>query len=251
MFRRLLIANRGEVAARVARTCKRLGIEPVAVASAADREASWLAEASRVVVIGGGRASESYLDQSALIEAALHTGCAAVHPGWGFLAENGPFASRCAAAGLTFVGPQPDQIRRMGDKAVARRTMADLGMPVIPGTRSPLSGVEEARAVAEEMGYPVLLKAVSGGGGRGMRRVDQPAELDSAFAQAQAEAVSSFGDGRLLPRAAHRGRPAHRGAGGGRPVRSTRSPWASGSARCSAGIRRWWRRLPSPGLPDR
>jgi acetyl-CoA carboxylase biotin carboxylase subunit len=197
MFRRILIANRGEVAARVARTCHRLGVEVVAVASAADLDAAWLREVDVVVPIGGARAADSYLSADALIAAGLRERCAAVHPGWGFLAENAHFASRCEAAGLTFIGPRAKHIRAFGDKALARETMAALGMPIIPGTRTPLESLQEARTAAEEVGYPVLLKAVAGGGGRGMRAVDDPADLDAAFAEAAAEATSSFGDGRL------------------------------------------------------
>jgi len=197
MFRRVLIANRGEVAARVLRTCRRLGIEVVAVASEADADAAWLADADVVVPIGPARAARSYLDQDALLETALHHRCAAVHPGWGFLAENDQFAARCEAAGLTFVGPRPRQIRMMGDKALARRTMADLGLDVIPGTREPVSDAAEASRAAEEIGFPLLLKAVAGGGGKGMRAVETAAELPAAFAQASGEAASAFGDGRI------------------------------------------------------
>jgi len=197
MFRRLLIANRGEVAARVHRTCRRLGIETVAVASKADRDASWLEDVDVVVPLGPARASESYLDADALIEVALHHRCAAVHPGWGFLAENALFARRCEAAGLTFVGPDPRHMSLMGDKAVARDTMAALGMPVIPGSDGEVSSLEQARELADQIGYPVLLKAVAGGGGRGMRGVDSPDQLADAHRDATAEAVSSFGDGRL------------------------------------------------------
>jgi acetyl-CoA carboxylase biotin carboxylase subunit len=197
MFRRILIANRGEVAARVVRTCNRMGVETVAVASEADRDQQWLSEATRVVTLGPARAAASYLDQDALIEVALHHHCAAVHPGWGFLAENDGFAARVAAAGLTFVGPSPRLCREMGDKALARRTMKRLGMPLIPGTEDPVSGVEEAKRVAEEIGYPVLLKAVAGGGGRGMRPVDRPEDLEEAFQSASAEALAAFGDGRM------------------------------------------------------
>jgi len=197
MFRRVLIANRGEVAARVASTCRRMGIETVAVASVADREQAWLQGVDHVVGLGGARPAESYLDGAALVEVGRHTGCSAVHPGWGFLSENATFAARCEAAGLTFVGPGPQHMRRMGDKAVARATMAELGMPIIPGSKEPVDTLERAREVADEVGYPVLLKAVSGGGGRGMRGVDDPAELPDAFAAATAEALSSFGDGRL------------------------------------------------------
>ena len=197
MFRRLLIGNRGEVAARILRTCKRLGVETVAIASAADRTSAWLDEADAVVVVGGARAAESYLDAAALVETAVHHGCSAIHPGWGFLSENAEFALRCEAAGVTFVGPGAHHLRLMGDKAAARRTMSALGMPVIPGTEEPVPDLKTAQKTAETIGYPILLKAVSGGGGRGMRKVDQPADFSGAFVQAQAEAVSAFGDGRL------------------------------------------------------
>jgi acetyl-CoA carboxylase biotin carboxylase subunit len=197
MFRRLLIANRGEVAARVLRTCRRLGVQVVAVVSEADAGAQWTADADIVVPIGPARASHSYLDQDALLEVALHHGCSAVHPGWGFLAENDVFAARCEAAGLAFVGPRPREIRRMGDKALARRTMADLGLPVIPGSREPVGDVATALRIAGEIGFPALLKAVAGGGGKGMRNVERAAELPSAFAEATTEATSAFGDGRM------------------------------------------------------
>ena len=152
MFRRVLIANRGEVAARVARTCRRMGIEAVAVASAADLDQAWLRDVDRVVALGGARASESYLDADALLEAGLSTGCSAVHPGWGFLSENAAFAARCEAAGLSFVGPAPIHMRQMGDKAVARSTMAKLGMPIIPGSDEPVGSIDAARRVAVTVG---------------------------------------------------------------------------------------------------
>ncbi len=197
MFRKLLIANRGEVAARVARTAARLGISTVAVASEADRDAAWLAEASEVVVIGGARSHDSYLDADAIIAVGLHTGCAAVHPGWGFLSENATFAVRCQAAGITFVGPDAHHMRVMGDKSLARQTMSDLGMPIIPGSKEAVTDVDAARRIADEMGYPILLKAVAGGGGRGMRAVDEPEQLADAFRDAVAEATGAFGDGRM------------------------------------------------------
>ncbi len=197
MFRRILIANRGEVAARVARTCKRMGIRSVAVASAADRDAQWLADADDVVVLGPAQASASYLDVGAILTAATRTGATAIHPGWGFLSENEAFAVRCEAAGLAFVGPYPTHLRQMGDKSVARATMSALGMPIIPGSKEPCATVDDARRVAEEVGYPILLKAVAGGGGKGMRRVDDPSELAEAFQSATSEATSAFGDGRM------------------------------------------------------
>jgi acetyl-CoA carboxylase biotin carboxylase subunit len=197
MFRRILIANRGEVAARVARTASRLGIETVAVTSTADSSQAWLETVDRVVCIGPPRASQSYLDADALIEVGRHEGCAAVHPGWGFLSENEHFAARCEAAGLTFIGPSPKHLRTMGDKSLARATMGALGMPLIPGSKEPVADAEHALRVAEEVGYPILLKAVAGGGGRGMRGVDRPEDLPAAFEEASAEAIASFGDGRM------------------------------------------------------
>ena len=197
MFRRILIANRGEVAARVVRTCNRLGIETVAVASAADRDAQWLTDATVVVGLGGARAIDSYLDQDALLEIAIRHRCAAIHPGWGFLAENALFALRCAAAGITFIGPSPTHQKAMGDKALARKTMKALGLDPIPGCDDPVADADEALRVADRIGYPVLLKAVAGGGGRGMRPVDAPDGLREAFESASAEALAAFGDGRM------------------------------------------------------
>ncbi len=197
MFRRVLIANRGEVAARIARTCRRMGIGVVAVASAADRDAAWLQTADEVVLVGPARSAASYLDVGAILTAATRTRCSAVHPGWGFLSENASFAQRAEAAGLAFVGPTAGQLRAMGDKSLARATMKSLGMPIIPGSDAPVSSGDEAARVAEAIGYPILLKAVAGGGGKGMRRVDRPEELAEAFANATAEAVAAFGDGRM------------------------------------------------------
>jgi len=193
MFRRLLVANRGEVAARILRTARRLGIETVAVCSRADRDLSYLRLADEVVEIGGTRA---YLDMDALIEAAESTRCSAIHPGWGFLAENPTFAARCEAARITFVGPRPRSMRQMADKAQARATMTALGLAPVPGT-GVLPSPEAARAATQQMGPPVLLKALSGGGGRGMRRVFSVDEAAAAFSEASAEATSAFGDGRM------------------------------------------------------
>ncbi|MEC7239652.1 MAG: biotin carboxylase N-terminal domain-containing protein [Myxococcota bacterium] len=194
MFRRVLIANRGEVAVRVLKTCKRLGITAVAAYTDDERDLSWLEDADETVCIGPVR---SYLDQDALLQAARQTGCSALHPGWGFLSENATFAARCEAIGVRFIGPPAHLIRSMGDKIEARRSMKALGLDPIPGTDEPISGVEVARSLAKSIGYPVLLKAASGGGGRGMRRVYAEAELAEAFAEASSEALASFGDGRL------------------------------------------------------
>ncbi len=204
MFRRVLIANRGEVAARVARTCRRLGIETVAVVSTVDRDLSWLEGVDKVVCIGGPR---SYLDANAILDVAHAEGASAIHPGWGFLAENATFAARAEAIGITFVGPRPSLLRSMGDKVTARRTMHSLGVDVIPGSEGVLASPAQAQALAEQMGFPVLLKAVSGGGGRGMRRVYSADEVGPAFEEARAEALSAFGDGSMyLEKLIERGR---------------------------------------------
>ena len=194
MFRRILIANRGEIALRVIRACRLLGIETVAVYSQADRDGPWLQQADRTVCIGPAAAAASYLDAGAVLQAAEQTDCQAIHPGYGFLAENALFAARCLQQGLAFIGPGPDAIRRMGDKAEARRTMAALGLPTIPGSAGVLSGVEEARREAAAIGYPVLLKATAGGGGKGMRACAAEGELESAFAEAAREAEAAFGN---------------------------------------------------------
>ena len=197
MFRKLLVANRGEVAARVLATCRRLGIQCVAVASAADKDLAWLEGADEVVILGGARAAQSYLDQDAILEAAQAAGATAIHPGWGFLAENAIFAARCEAAGLAFVGPPAALIRRLGDKVQARNTMGSLGVPLIPGSDGPLDDLAQARVVAERIGYPVLLKASAGGGGRGMRRAMSPDQLESAWNEASGEAQAAFGNPEL------------------------------------------------------
>ena len=197
MFRRILIANRGEIAARVLRACESLGIESVVVYSEADREAPWLERATETVCVGPSRASDSYLDGTAILQAAEQTDCQALHPGYGFLSENGVFAARCAQQGLTFIGPGGAAIRRMGDKATAKKTLAAHGLPMIPGSDGTLADAAAAREVAEHVGFPVLLKASAGGGGKGMRRCDEPAGLERVFAEAALEAQNAFGDASL------------------------------------------------------
>jgi acetyl-CoA carboxylase biotin carboxylase subunit len=194
VFRRILIANRGEIARRVARACRTLGIETVCVHSEADAGAAWLADMDQAVCVGPAAAASSYLDADAVLQAAEQTECQALHPGYGFLSENARFAARCAQAGLTFIGPTPDALRRMGDKAVARRTLGAAGLPTVPGSPGILASVEEAAAAAEAVGYPVLLKAAAGGGGKGMRRCAAPADLARGFAEASMEAEKAFGD---------------------------------------------------------
>ena len=197
MFHRILIANRGEIALRVIRACRELGIETVAVYSEADRDALHVQLATRAVCIGPARSAESYLNQAAVLTAAVESGCEAVHPGYGFLSENAEFADLCQKCGLTFIGPSGNVIRAMGDKASARAMMKAAGVPVVPGSDGCVADVEEALRWAEDIGYPVMLKATAGGGGRGMRRVFSSQELPEAFASARAEAEACFGDGSL------------------------------------------------------
>ena len=194
MLKRVLIANRGEIALRVLRACRELGIETVAVYSQADADALHVQLAGQAVCIGPAKAADSYLNQNALLTVAKATGCDGVHPGYGFLSENADFADACAAAGLTFIGPSGDAIRKAGSKSAARDLMRAAGVPVTPGSDGPVSSVEEALAAAESVGYPVLLKASAGGGGRGIRRCDRPEDLTAAFAEAKAEAQACFGN---------------------------------------------------------
>jgi acetyl-CoA carboxylase, biotin carboxylase subunit len=197
MFQRLLIANRGEVAARVARAARALGIAPVGVVSEADRGAGWALELDEVVCLGPGPARASYLRREAVVQAALQTRCTAVHPGWGFLAEDPLFAALCEQHGLTFVGPSPRAMQVMGRKAAAKAEMRAAGVPVIPGSVGLLPSPSEALEVAGEVGYPVILKADAGGGGRGMRLCADAAALSRAFGEATAEAEAAFGIGAL------------------------------------------------------
>ena len=194
MLRRVLIANRGEIALRVLRACRELGIETVAAYSEADAEALHVQLATESVCIGPAKAADSYLNQNALLTAALATGCDGVHPGYGFLSENADFSDACAQAGLTFIGPSGDAIRKAGSKSAARDLMKAAGVPVTPGSDGPVSSVEEALAAAEAVGWPVLLKASAGGGGRGIRRCDGPDALPAACAEAKAEAAACFGN---------------------------------------------------------
>jgi acetyl-CoA carboxylase biotin carboxylase subunit len=196
MFKRVLVANRGEIAVRVIRALHELGVEAVAVYSTADEDALHVRLADRAVRIGPPPAAQSYLNIPAIVAAATTTGCEAVHPGYGFLAENSEFVVACEENDLVFVGPPADVMTRMGDKALAKLEMRAAGVPLVPGTDGTASA-SEARAAAAELGYPVLLKAAAGGGGKGMRLVSDPDDLDEAFAQASNEATAAFSDGTL------------------------------------------------------
>lgn len=197
MFRKILIANRGEIALRIIRTCKEMDIETVAVYSTADAESLHTKLASEAICIGPERSAESYLNMQSIIAAAQATGCDAIHPGYGFLSENPEFADLCEANGITFIGPTGDMIRLLGDKAAARELMKKAGVPVVPGSDGALKSPEEGAALAEEIGYPVLIKASAGGGGRGMRRVFEPSDFFRLYEEASSEAMACFGNGEL------------------------------------------------------
>ncbi|HVT57935.1 MAG TPA: acetyl-CoA carboxylase biotin carboxylase subunit [Thermoanaerobaculia bacterium] len=197
MFKKILIANRGEIALRIIQACRELGIQTVAVYSTADRDSLHVTYADEDVCIGPPPSAASYLNISSLISAAEITGADAVHPGYGFLAENAHFAEVVAECRLAWIGPRPEVIRTMGDKAKARQTAAAAGVPVLPGSREPLDDAEHAGRLAAEVGYPVILKAAAGGGGRGMRIVHRGTEMAGQFGTAHEEAMKAFGDGRI------------------------------------------------------
>ena len=194
MFSKILIANRGEIAVRIIRACKEMGVATVAVYSEADRNALHVALADQSCCIGGPEASESYLNEKQIISAALLSGAQAIHPGYGFLSENAHFARLCRKNGLVFIGPEPESMERLSDKAMLKELIQTTSLHPIPGTRA-LGSVEEAKQAAENIGYPVMLKACAGGGGRGIRLVSSADDLEEAWHQATTEAVSAFGDG--------------------------------------------------------
>ena len=194
MFKKVLIANRGEIALRIIRACKELDIATVAVYSEADTDSLHVRFADEIVCIGPGPSNQSYLQIPRIISAAEVTNAEAIHPGYGFLAENAHFAEICASCNMKFIGPTPDMINRMGNKALAKETMKRAGVPVIPGSEGILQDVADARTTADQIGYPVIIKASAGGGGRGMRIVLDPAALENAFAQARTEAEAGFGN---------------------------------------------------------
>src|SRR5215469_2970295 len=194
MFKKILIANRGEIAVRIARACREMGISPVTVYSDADRASLHVRMSDEAVHIGPAPSAESYLATEKILDAARQTGAEAIHPGYGFLSENAEFAAAVEQAGLTLIGPPSSSMKLMGSKTTARQVALKAGAPVVPGATSPLASLEEAGAVAESTGYPVMIKAVGGGGGKGMRLVRSAAELASSFALARSEAAASFKD---------------------------------------------------------
>ncbi|OUP49482.1 acetyl-CoA carboxylase biotin carboxylase subunit [Lachnoclostridium sp. An181] len=194
MIKKVLIANRGEIAVRIIRACRELGIATVAVYSEADREALHTQLADEAICIGPAPSSESYLRMDRILSATVVSGADAIHPGFGFLSENSKFAELCAKCNITFIGPSAEVMRKMGDKAQARRTMIEAGVPVIPGSKEIITDVEFGKKVAEEITYPVIVKAALGGGGKGMRVAYTPEEFENAFLTAQKEAKMAFGD---------------------------------------------------------
>ena len=194
MFSKILIANRGEIAVRIIRACKEMGVATVAVYSEADKNALHVALADQSYCIGGPEASESYLNENQIISTAILAGAQAIHPGYGFLSENAHFARACRKNGLVFIGPDPESMERLSDKAILKELIRGTGLSVIPGTKA-VASVAEAKRAADRIGYPVMLKACAGGGGRGIRLIRSEDELDDAYHQATSEAISAFGDG--------------------------------------------------------
>jgi acetyl-CoA carboxylase biotin carboxylase subunit len=197
MFKKILIANRGEIALRIIQACRELGIQTVAVHSTADRDSLHVTYADEDICIGPPPSKGSYLNISAILSAAEITGADAIHPGYGFLAENAHFAEVLQECRIGWIGPRPEVIRLMGDKAKARQTAASAGVPVLPGSQEPLQDTDDAKRFAAEVGYPVILKAAAGGGGRGMRIVYSEGEIASQFSTAREEAEKAFGDGSI------------------------------------------------------
>ncbi|HCT89874.1 MAG TPA: acetyl-CoA carboxylase biotin carboxylase subunit [Lachnospiraceae bacterium] len=194
MFSKILVANRGEIAVRIIRACKEMGVATVAVYSEADRDALHVALADQSYCIGDPEAADSYLNENQIISTAILAGAQAIHPGYGFLSENAHFARLCRKHGLVFIGPDPDSMDRLSDKAMLKELVRDTGLAVIPGTKA-VASPEEARKAAEKLGYPVMLKACAGGGGRGIRLIQSADEVEDSYLQATNEAISAFGDG--------------------------------------------------------
>ena len=247
-MRKLLVANRGEIAVRIIRAARELGISTVAVYSEADQDALHVRLADERVLIGPPSASRSYLNMDAIITAAVDLGADAVHPGYGFLSERAEFADKVTAARLVFVGPSAETIRLMGDKARARSAAEEAGVPTVPGSDRPVDGLAEALDAAEKAGYPVAVKAAAGGGGRGIRIVADAAELTEALPVAQAEALAAFGSGLVyIERFVSNARHIQVQVLG---TARTSCTWENESARCSGDGRRCWRRPERPVCPS-
>lgn len=197
MFQKILIANRGEIAVRIIRACKQMGIETVAIYSVADKDSLHVQIADDSVCVGGAKSSESYLNMENIVTAAISKGAEAIHPGFGFLSENSNFANLCQECGIRFIGPCGNVIDQMGNKSKAREIMIKAGVPVVPGSNGAVKSLDDARSIALEIGFPILIKASAGGGGRGMRVANMIDEFDNAFETAKSEAINAFGDGTM------------------------------------------------------
>lgn len=197
MFNKVLIANRGEIAVRIIRGCRELGIKTVAIFSEADRDALHVEMADEAICIGPAKATDSYLNMHSVLSAAIVSGAEAIHPGFGFLAENSMFAEMCEECQIKFIGPMPKTIDSMGNKINARKLMIEARVPVIPGSEGEISTLKEAKTIADEVGYPIMLKAAAGGGGKGIRKVLEESELEKQFQSAQQEALAAFGNGQM------------------------------------------------------
>ncbi|MCK5388771.1 MAG: acetyl-CoA carboxylase biotin carboxylase subunit, partial [Candidatus Izimaplasma sp.] len=197
MFQKILIANRGEIAVRIIRACKHMGIETVAIYSSADKDSLHVQIADEAVCVGGPKSGESYLNMENIITAAISKGAEAIHPGFGFLSENSNFSDLCQDVGIRFIGPSGNVIEKMGNKSKAREIMIASGVPVVPGSEGALANIDEARDLAVKIGFPVLIKASAGGGGRGMRVANNIDEFNKAYETAKSEAVNAFGDGTM------------------------------------------------------
>lgn len=197
MFNKVLIANRGEIAVRIIRGCRELGIKTVAIFSEADRDALHVEMADEAICIGPAKATDSYLNMHSVLSAAIVSGAEAIHPGFGFLAENSMFAEMCEECQIKFIGPMPKTIDSMGNKINARKLMIEARVPVIPGSEGEISTLKEAKTIADEVGYPIMLKAAAGGGGKGIRKVLEESELEKQFQSAQQEALATFGNGQM------------------------------------------------------
>ena len=250
MFEKVLIANRGEIALRIHRACREMGIQTVAVHSTADADAMHVRLADEAVCIGPASARESYLNIPAILTAATITGADAIHPGIGFMSENAQFAQMVEEHGFTFIGPTPEHIRIMGDKVTAKKTVLDLGLPVVPGSPGPVETLEEAVAVAEHTGYPVLIKAAAGGGGKGMKVAWSADQLREAYQLARGESRAALATIRSIWSATFPSRAISRSSCWA-TCTATPSILANAIARSSAATRKWWRRLhPPPSMPN-
>ena len=249
MFEKILIANRGEIAVRIIRACREMGIQTVAVYSEADREALHTMLADEAICIGPAPSSESYLDMERILSAAVATGAQAIHPGFGFLSENAHFAALCGKCNIAFIGPDAEIIEKMGNKAEARKTMMEAGIPVVPGSKAPFHDAKEALEAAKEIGFPIMIKASAGGGGKGMRLSESEEDFLQNFKNAQLEAEKGFSDSAMYLERYVRKPQAYRIPRFWRTAMAMWCIWGSGTAPSSGATRSFWRNPPAARFP--